>query len=169
MFFAFALLGILAIVTAVKGNQNDVATQIEKDFTASGTGPSFWVWIGAIIVLGVIGRATGATGAVRLFIALLIVVYLVANKGIFASFQSALTKANAPVATAVDASGASVAATSAPNLGSGTAIPGVATSGPAQAAGAVATSNPLQGATSAAQSIGGAALSLGELGAMFGL
>jgi hypothetical protein len=127
MFFAFVVLGLLAIVTSVRGNQAAVATQLQQDFTAQSSGPSFWVWIGAILVFGLIGRITGATGAMRLFVILLIVVYLVSNNGIFAKFSAALQPpAPAPTSTteagaAVDASSTSTSSATSPQTASAVA------------------------------------------------
>ena len=43
MFLAFVAVGLLAIVTALRGNQAQVAAQLEQDFTSKSAGPSFWI------------------------------------------------------------------------------------------------------------------------------
>ena len=53
MFLAFVAVGLLAIVTALRGNQAQVAAQLEQDFTSKSAGPSFWTWIGALILLAI--------------------------------------------------------------------------------------------------------------------
>jgi hypothetical protein len=112
MAFAFVLLGILALVTAIRGNQAAVASQVTSDFTGSGSGPGFWVWIAAILIFGLIGRVTGATGAMKLFVGLLIVVYLVSKQGIFGQLSTAFTQTSAPAATQTVETGAAVNASS---------------------------------------------------------
>lgn len=154
MFLAFVAVGLLAIVTALRGNQAQVAAQLEQDFTSKSAGPSFWTWIGALILLAIIGRVTGATNAVRLFIVLLIVVYIVANRGLLANFKSALNPAPpAPVSTSE--SGAAQDAT---------ATPGAAQSAIAGASG----SNPLSSVTGALSGAAGAAKSISTAAGIFG-
>ena len=77
----------IVLVTAIKGNQADLLKQVKKDFTGSG---NFLVWILAIVLIGAIGYIPQFRAPSKLIIALVLIVFLVANKGIFANLQEAL-------------------------------------------------------------------------------
>jgi hypothetical protein len=95
-------MGLLAIITAVKGNTADVAKQIQADFSGAG---SFWYWIAAILILAVLGRALGVPNAAKMLIGLILAVYLLSQPGLWAKGVSALN---------VSAPGASTVATATP-------------------------------------------------------
>jgi hypothetical protein len=98
---AILLFGILMLMTAIKGNQNAVATQLNKDFT--GAGGNFFVWVGLIIMLGFIGRVLHIPNAMKLLIALIVLVYLFKQKGIFTQLDQGLTGTTAPAAASSNA------------------------------------------------------------------
>jgi hypothetical protein len=100
---AILLFGILMLMTAIKGNQNAVATQLNKDFT--GAGGNFFVWVGLVIMLGFIGRVLHIPNAMKLLIALIVLVYLFKQKGIFTQLDQGLTGATAPAAASSNAVG----------------------------------------------------------------
>ena len=99
--------GILAIIVAIKGNYPDVAVQIEHDFLGAG---SFVYWAAAILLLAIIGNVTETPRAAKLFIALIIVVYVVSQPGLWAQGVAALgTAAPAPASTSEVGTGATAA------------------------------------------------------------
>jgi hypothetical protein len=120
---ALLVIGVLLVVTAIKGSGNisAVATKFETDLTGSG---GFIYWIAAIVVLAIVGRVTGATNSVKMFMALVVVVYLVGQQGIWTQFSSAfagLSAAATPAAVAPSAT-AAAATTSMGATGSDTLV-----------------------------------------------
>lgn len=111
MAFGFLIIGILAIITSVRGTQSQVATQLGQDFTSTGSGPSFWLWIGLILVMVVIGKTFGLEKSSRVFIMLIIVVYLISQNGVFGKFETAITTVQAPAAASTAVVGADATAT----------------------------------------------------------
>jgi len=116
----FLIVGVLFLITAIKGNQDQLATQIEKDFTGAG---SFFVWIGAILLIGVVGAAIGMPKAAKALIALMVVVFIVAQKGLFSNLQNAITNTSAPPASSSADVGAASNISSASSGSSGSGKP----------------------------------------------
>jgi hypothetical protein len=96
----------------MRGNQDDVATQLAKDFTGSG---NFIIWVGIIILLAAIGRVLKIPLSMKLLISLIIVVYLVKQDGIFTKFEQGLSAGASPAPTSRAAVGSS-ASIPAPNV-----------------------------------------------------
>lgn len=90
---ALMAIAIILIVTGIKGNQNDVAKQFETDFTGA-TG--FFVWIGAILLLGVTGRILNLPQAAKMLTTLIIAVFLISQNGVFTKLAQGLSQAQAP-------------------------------------------------------------------------
>jgi len=114
-----AVIAVLFLITALRGNQGAVALQIEQDFLGStgqtGTGPypqgspfgvnspstpggGFLLWVGAIILFGVIGRVLNLDKTFTMFVYLIVAVYLFTKQGIFDQFNQALQSVVAPSA-----------------------------------------------------------------------
>lgn len=125
---ALLAIGALAVITGIKGNQATVMAQLESDLTGSG---SFIYWIAAIIVLAIIGRVAGFPDAAKAFIALIIVVYVVSQNGLWTQATTALAGLNtgttATTATTTQPTAATAAAANIPVPAS------VSTSAPATA------------------------------------
>jgi hypothetical protein len=104
---ALLFIGILAVVIAVKGNQNDVAKQLVTDFSGAS---SFVPWIVAILVIAVIGKVANVPNASKMFIGLIVIVYLFANSstgaGLWSQITSAVTNLQAPAPSDPNATGA---------------------------------------------------------------
>lgn len=85
--FALLFLGILVIVVAIKKTHRDLFALLKDDFT----GPNnFFYWLLAIAVLVIVGYNKTIRPLSDAFITLLIVVLILANKGLFAKFRSEL-------------------------------------------------------------------------------
>jgi len=93
------IIATLLIVTAMKGNQAAVMMQVKKDFTGSG---NFLYWILAILVLGAIGYVPMLQKGSKLLVALIVIVFIVANKGIFAKIQQALSGYQWPTSSSLE-------------------------------------------------------------------
>jgi type III secretory pathway component EscV len=100
---ALLALAIIFVVTAIKGNQNDVATQFNSDITGSG---GFFVWVGALLLIAVGGRLLGVPKAGKVLIILIIAVYVISQNGVFSKLSKSLSSAQAPAPATTTSAGA---------------------------------------------------------------
>lgn len=107
---ALLAFGMLAVITGIKGNEADVANQLKTDLTGSG---NFLYWIAALVVLAIIGRVGGFPNAAKTFMALIVVVYVLSQNGLWANATSALagTSAASGTGAATSTTGASTSST----------------------------------------------------------
>lgn len=75
------------IVTGAKGTYAQFGQQVAADFTGPG---NFTYWIAAIGAVGAVGYIDALKTVSRLFMALLLIVLVLSNKGFFAKFSAAL-------------------------------------------------------------------------------
>jgi len=84
----FGLFGIILIVSGVRGTvasgNPSLTSLIKDDFT--GTDP-FWRWMLAILLIGAVGYIPNLRPISRAFMGLVIVVFLLSNKGLFTQLQ----------------------------------------------------------------------------------
>lgn len=96
------ILAAMVIVVGLKGNFSAVAHQLDVDLlgepSANGTpaGASFLLWIGAILFIAVVGKILNIPTASKLFMVLILCVYLVSNAGVFAQFDQAFAQVQSP-------------------------------------------------------------------------
>lgn len=79
--------GALFIISSLNGKEHDLATQIYKDFSGD---DSFVYWIVAIVIIGGVGYIPGWGDVSNLFMALIIIVFILANNGVFTKLEAAL-------------------------------------------------------------------------------
>lgn len=89
----FGFAGLVLIVAGVRnrvtqGNQS-LASLLKDDFT--GNNP-FWKWLLAIFLIGAVGYIPNLRPISRAFMALVIVVFLLSNKGLFDNLKSVFAK-----------------------------------------------------------------------------
>jgi hypothetical protein len=94
------------VVTAIKGNQGDVAAQFNSDITGSG---GFFVWIGVLLLIAVGGRVLGLPKGGKMLIVLIIAVYVISQNGVFTQLSKGLSNASAPAPATVTSAGAEAA------------------------------------------------------------
>lgn len=124
MAFLFTIVGLLMIVTGVKGTYAQFGAQVASDFTGS---QPFTYWVAAILGVGAVGYVDALRGVSRLFLALILVSMVLANGGFFAKLTGALkagpqapTGSGAPASSGATSSvlqpaGSTAGATGTPN------------------------------------------------------
>lgn len=85
--FALAIVGILLLVSALRGTTGALFTTLKADFTGSG---NYIYWVVAILIVGSIGYVKKLQPLSDAFLALLLVVLTLSNKGFFAQFVAGL-------------------------------------------------------------------------------
>jgi uncharacterized membrane protein YgcG len=98
MALLFLVLGVLFLIVAIKGNQNDMFKLIEQDVLGAG---HFLVLGAAIMLIAFMAGILRMPGTGKALIALVIVAYILGQKGLGSQLQSAITSAQAPEVTPV--------------------------------------------------------------------
>lgn len=96
--FALLIIGLLMIITGINNNYSQFASQLSQDFSGS---KSFLVWVLALGAVGALGYIKDLRTFSHYFMALILISMILANKGVFAQFQTALAAGpKTPQATA---------------------------------------------------------------------
>ena len=119
-FIAIAIIGLALAVTAYNNTTSALFGQLESDVFGSGSGSGFLVWAGAIIFLSVAGNVLGIPKASKLFIILVLVVFILQQQGLWNNFEAAFTSTTSPGTATAGNTGAAVTSTDTP-----VATPGV--------------------------------------------
>lgn len=82
--FAFIIVGVLLLVSAVRNTSSDLFTLVKGDFSGSN---SFLHWLVAILIIGALGYIEPIRPLSRAFMALVIIVLFLSNQGFFAKFN----------------------------------------------------------------------------------
>ncbi len=85
--YGLVIIGLLMIITGINNTYSQFASQLQSDFTGS---KSFIVWIIALGSVGALGYIKDLRTFSHYFMALILVSMVLANKGVFAQFQSAV-------------------------------------------------------------------------------
>lgn len=93
--FVLLVLGLLFLVVAVRGTQDQFFALLKGEFTGTN---NFLVWVLAIVILGLIGYLKPIRPVAHAMIGLIILVMIIANKGIFAQFNNAIRNPTASAA-----------------------------------------------------------------------
>jgi hypothetical protein len=92
MILALLLIGLLLIATSLQDTQHELAQRLQTDIL----GPQgFLLWAVAIGMLSCIGLIPGLQRPTRYMMALLLIVVLLRNNGVFGQAESALKSASA--------------------------------------------------------------------------
>jgi len=87
--FALVFIGLLMIVTGAKDTHKEFAAEVASEFTGPPKDNFIW-WLVAFGAIGAVGYAPQFRTFSRAFMALLIIVILLANGGFFDQFTKAL-------------------------------------------------------------------------------
>ena len=85
--FALVFLGLIFLITGVKGTIKPLGAQIVKDFTGPG---NFFMWFAAIGAVGAVGAIPQARSFSRVFMTLILVAMVIRNGGIFDQLLKAI-------------------------------------------------------------------------------
>jgi hypothetical protein len=102
--FVLIIIGAVLFVSAIQGTTGQLGTLVKGDITGQG---SFIYWFIAILIIGAIGYIPSLKKLSDAFLVLLLLVLFIANKGVFAQFNSAIKQVTAGTSTAATISGLS--------------------------------------------------------------
>src|ERR1700743_3874874 len=89
---ALIAIGVLLLVSAIRGTHKQLGDQLQQDFTGSG---NFIYWMIALAVVGAIGYIPQFDKFSKAFLGLILLSLFLSNKGFFANFNSAITSGSA--------------------------------------------------------------------------
>ncbi|MGH7783491.1 MAG: hypothetical protein ACREO5_06600 [Candidatus Binatia bacterium] len=95
--FVLLIAGLALLISGVNNTQGDLYNLIKGDFF--GANRNFIFWFVAIFAIGALGNIKTIKPLSDIFLALVIVVLFLANKGFFAQFTQAIGTAKAQPAT----------------------------------------------------------------------
>lgn len=84
---ALILIGALLAVAGIKNNAATLGATVKEDFSGAG---SFWYWVFAVIIVGAVGYNSKAETVSRLFMTLIVLVFVLSNEGVYARVIEAL-------------------------------------------------------------------------------
>lgn len=88
--FALLIIGITLLVSAVRGTYTDLDKLVVGEFKGNTAQSNFLYWIVAILIVGMIGYVESLQSFSRAFLALIIIVLFLHNKGFFSNFFSGI-------------------------------------------------------------------------------
>lgn len=84
---AFLVAGIVLIVAAVRGKQDELFDLLKHDFTGQN---NFLIWLAALGAVGAAGYIPGLAPVSRAMLVLVLIVLVLANRGFFTQFRDAV-------------------------------------------------------------------------------
>lgn len=109
--FLLTFAGLIMIVSGTRNTHVALAKQVQSDFTGQG---NFITWIVAIGAVGSLGYIDALRTFSKYFMSLIIIGFILSNKGFFAQFTAALKSGPIAPQAASDGSGGTVGALPAP-------------------------------------------------------
>jgi hypothetical protein len=93
MAIGILFVGLILIVTAIRGTHGQLFNLVINDMTggSAGAGHGFLVWLAAIVAVGMLGYYKPLRGASHLLIGLIVLAIFVSNQGVFAKASAAFT------------------------------------------------------------------------------
>jgi hypothetical protein len=83
----FLAVGVLFLVSAVRGTQGSLLALLKDDFTGQN---NFLIWIAAVAMIGLIGLVDDFRAVSNAFLGLIVLVILISNKGFFSQLTAGL-------------------------------------------------------------------------------
>jgi hypothetical protein len=99
--YALVIAGLVLVIAGVRNTQSALFALLQGDFTGN---KSFVWWFLSILGIGAVGYVESVKPLANAFLALLLIVLILANKGVFQNFTNALKNPipAAPIATATN-------------------------------------------------------------------
>ena len=113
--FVIILVGLLAVISTVKGTYRDLGTEIVTDLKGSAGNVGYIYWVSSIVAIGAVGYYTPLQKFSRLFMFLIIIGMVLSNQGLFAKIQEALKSTGTTPSAAPSGSQAAATNTGAQN------------------------------------------------------
>lgn len=85
--YALVIIGLLMIITGINNTYSQFASQIQSDFGGS---KGFIVWAVALAAVGALGYIKDLRQFSHYFMALILISFVLSNKGVFQNFTAAL-------------------------------------------------------------------------------
>jgi hypothetical protein len=104
--FALILVGIVLLVSAVRNTSSDLYTLVKGDFTGT---DNFAYWLVSILIIGALGYIEPLKPISRVFLALIVIVLLIAHRGVFAQFNAQVFQSSASTIPTTNVSAAQTA------------------------------------------------------------
>lgn len=101
--FLFIVSGVVMIVSAVRGTQDDLVALLKADFTGKG---NFIYWLISILLIGAIGYIPSLRPVSRAFLVLVVIVLFLKNGGVFTQFTNAIAQTQTSTNTTPNSPGA---------------------------------------------------------------
>lgn len=92
---ALVIIGLLMVITGVKNTHAQFGAELKSEFTGPG---NFTYWFASIVIIGAIGYSKPFKPFANAFLALVLIVIVLKNGGVFDKLKEAL--AQGPTATA---------------------------------------------------------------------
>ena len=118
--YALILIGIVLLTSAIKGDLATLGALLKRDLFSPTD--NFLYWVVAIFILGAIGYVKSLRAFSDAFLLLVIVVFVVANKGFFGQFTTALAAIKAGNCPTTPASTSSTSSNPWLGIGNGTSM-----------------------------------------------
>lgn len=87
-----AVIGIILVVSGIRGTQKQLAQQLKQDFTGQG---NFIYWLLSLGLIGSLGYIDDLKTFSRTFMALIIIAMLLSNKGFFTKLNASISSGTA--------------------------------------------------------------------------
>ncbi len=97
--FTFLIIGLVMLVSAVRGTYTELINLVSGEFKGSTAGSNFMYWLIAILILGMIGYVDSLRTFSRTVMALVIIVLLLHNSGFFSQFFGSIGASPASIDT----------------------------------------------------------------------
>lgn len=90
--YFFIILGVILVVSAARDTYGNLLTLLEGDLVNTNGPQNFFYWFAAIAIIGLVGYIDELKPISNGFLALVLVVLFIDNKGFFAQFTAALSQ-----------------------------------------------------------------------------
>lgn len=111
--FAIIAIGLMLFFVAINGTYKQFGAQLYKDLFGSSGSVGFIYWVLAIVIVGMLGYIPGLQKPANAFLGLIVLGVLLANQGLFAKFEDAITSGPTKVSGATPLTPVPVAVASA--------------------------------------------------------